>query len=494
MKQMRRVHIGCFLSFAFILLSCNSHNQSKQQDDMGPPSGPGDSDHYPGLSETQDEDCQDLDSLEGDPLVRYYRLRVEYASSSDWSRLDFVDPKYIIKVRTMSITGEANKAIAEYSGITVNQPSANAKAGDIINVTADYALRPEAIETPLVLKLGQGAIGFVTIRISTIVGDEVQLLREVAEPGEAEFQVDLSSLKEVSPWLAPIAGVRRMAWALYYPWYSLNGWESSQLRDQPQFPYDSSDPVAIERQIIQAKGAGIDGFISSWWGPGSKTDSNLAIVLDVAEQNDFYIGMFLETKSVVEAQNGSMPLVEDELIRWIQYYVTNYGDHPGAMKVDGKPFVMPWITCTVPVETWANVRERLAASNIEATMIADCSKSDYFDVFDGAIGTDVEIGKTLRYYALLADTVAPKIWMSDARPGYDERLLEDRENPRYTDREDGQFFRNQLNTALSANPQWLRLYTWNEYPENTYIEPSKNFGDKYLNIAADYLLPWKCPN
>jgi hypothetical protein len=77
-------------------------------------------------------------------------------------------------------------------------------------------------------------------------------------------------------------------------------------------------------------------------------------------------------------------------------------------------------------------------------------------------------------------------------PGFDERLIGDRVNPRHYDRDDGEYFKRELNAALQAKPQWIRLYTWNEYPENTHIEPSKNFGDKYLRIAAEYVLPWKC--
>lgn len=493
--------VSCFLS-CFFVAGCGSGSQSEtpgQSDssqDPGetePPTGPGDTD-YPGLAETLAEDCRDLDSLEAAPTIAYYRLRVEYATSSDWSKLEFLDSSQSLKVRTMSQQGEAKKAIASYDGITVNQASDKAKAGNVISLTADYALRPEVLEQPLGFTLGQGSIGSVTLRFWAIVQGEERLLKELTEPKSAEFEVDLSSLKADPPWTAPLAPVRRMAWALYYPWYTMKGWEATHLKDWPQTLYDSSDPEAIERQISQAKSAGIDGFISSWWGPDTKTDNNLAVVLDVAAENDFFIGMFLETKSIVKSQNSDWALVADEMVRWFEYYFSNYADHPGTMKVDGKPFVMPWITCTVPVDTWKDVRDRLEAKGVELTMIADCTDVAYFDVFDGAKGNNVELGKTLRYYALLADTPAPKIWMSDARPGYDERLLEDRENPRYTDREDGQYFRRQLHEALLVNPQWVRIYTWNEYPENTYIEPSKNFGDKYLKIAGDYLRPWKCPD
>lgn len=496
-EMMKRVttfrHQGVFL-LVCVVLACGKGDppQSVDNRDTDPPLGPPDIDDYPGLSVTLSEDCHDIDELDGGPFVSYYWLRVEYSTSADWSKLEFEEPEQVMRVRTLSIEGTADKAIADYGGITVNQAKSSADNGNVVKVVADYALRPEVLEAPFSLELGQGVIGEITVRISAVVGEQVQLIKEVTEPKGAKFQVELSQLSDSTPWLAPLARVRRMVWALYYPWYTLPGWENDTLKDQPEVLYDSGDRVAIERQINQAKSAGIDGFISSWWGPDSKTDRNLVTVLDVAAQNDFYVGMFLETKSIIEAQNSDMALVEDEIVRWIEYYVTNYGDHPGQMRVDGKPFIMPWITCTVPAATWQSARERLRGKGIEVTMIADCDKAEYVEVFDGARGREPETGKALRYYAALSDNTAPKIWLSDAMPGYDERLL-DRKNPRYYDREDGDYFKRELADALLANPQWVRIYTWNEYPENTYIEPSKNFADKYLRIAGDYLLPWKCP-
>lgn len=488
MKHIPRTIASLVLAVVFLFAACRSDDQAAQEEDFPSPS---DSD-YPDLGKTQSEDCPDLDSTGGDPTVAYYRLRFEYAASSDWSKLEFVDSKNILSVRTMSVEGDANKAEAGYGGITVNQPKDKAEAGAVVKIVADYAVRPEALGAPLSLKLGQGVVGAVNLKISAVSGNNIDTIKEVTEPKAAEFQVDLSSLSEVSPLTAPIAPVRRMAWALYYPWYTLKSWEADNLKDQPEIPYDSGDLEAVTRQISQAKSAGIDGFISSWWGPGSRTDENLPVVLDAAGSSDFFVGMFIETRSIVTDQGGDMSLVADELVRWIEYYVTNYADHTGTMKVGGKTFVMPWVTCTVPVETWQNVRDKLEDKQIETTMVADCSKPEYFDVFDGALGDKPETGKTVRYHALLSDSGKPKIWMSSAMPGYDERLL-DREDPRYYDREDGRYFRSQLTTAFSANPQWIRMYTWNEYPENTYIEPSKNLGDKYLNIAAEYILPWKCP-
>ena len=79
-------------------------------------------------------------------------------------------------------------------------------------------------------------------------------------------------------------------------------------------------------------------------------------------------------------------------------------------------------------------------------------------------------------------------------PGFDERNLSDRgPNPRYIDRQNGAYFGGQLDDAFNNFPQWVLMYTWNEWYENTYIEPSVNFGDQYLQIAGQRLKGWVQP-
>src|ERR1700682_5911587 len=109
-------------------------------------------------------------------------------------------------------------------------------------------------------------------------------------------------------------------------------------------------------------------------------------------------------------------------------------------------------------------------------------------VFDGVWydSSITGLGEKVRYYSVLADDPAWKIWMTTAMPGFDERLLPDRPNPRYTDRQDGKVLRTALDAAMGSSPHWVALYTWNEWFENTYIEPSVAYGDQYLKITNGY--------
>src|SRR3954469_9568926 len=77
--------------------------------------------------------------------------------------------------------------------------------------------------------------------------------------------------------------------AKYYAWFDQSSWTSGKPADLPSQPYLSSDRSAIERQVDQARAAGIDGFVLDWWGPDNPTDANLQTLLDVAGTRNFKV-------------------------------------------------------------------------------------------------------------------------------------------------------------------------------------------------------------
>ncbi|WP_394834424.1 glycoside hydrolase family 99-like domain-containing protein [Pendulispora rubella] len=381
----------------------------------------------------------------------------------------------------MSITGKPNVL-----SVQKDQLALNTNFGSDLSVVADYALIPSAVEAPLRFSLTKGAAGTVTIRISTVVGTTVTLVKEIKQSAQPmDFEVNVSALKGTPAVMAPMVPVKNMGLALYYPWYSQTNWvNNSALRDTPSTPYASDNSADLARQIDQAQSAGINGFIVSWIGPGSSSDKNIKLLLTEAQKKGFYIGFFLETTE------GKLSQDTRKAIDWLTYLATEYSGHPAVLKIDGKPVVVPWVTNTIPVDTWATIRAGVRANGKDVWLVQDCQEMNYLDVFDGVwySGGIAGLGETVRYYSVLADKPAPKVWMATAMPGFDERLLRDRgPNPRYIDRENGAYFRKQLDDVFANSPQWVVIYTWNEWYENTYIEPSKNYGDQYLRIAGQYL-------
>jgi hypothetical protein len=71
------------------------------------------------------------------------------------------------------------------------------------------------------------------------------------------------------------------------------------------------------------------------------------------------------------------------------------------------------------------------------------------------------------------------LWIAPAAPGFDARLIG---GTTVVDRSNGQTFRNEINAAMASSPDALGIISWNEFSENSYIEPSQKYGTEYLDI------------
>jgi hypothetical protein len=78
-------------------------------------------------------------------------------------------------------------------------------------------------------------------------------------------------------------------------------------------------------------------------------------------------------------------------------------------------------------------------------------------------------------------------------PGYDDRHLRDpnrKTNPhRNVDRQQGEAYRRMIDFAVSVPdvPDMVLISTFNEYHENTHIEPSRNHGSLYSQMTQKFI-------
>ena len=69
------------------------------------------------------------------------------------------------------------------------------------------------------------------------------------------------------------------------------------------------------------------------------------------------------------------------------------------------------------------------------------------------------------------------LWIAPFAPGFDARLVG---GTREVPRRDGETLRTEYNAAVSSSPDALGLISWNEFSENTHVEPSERNGDSAL--------------
>ena len=74
------------------------------------------------------------------------------------------------------------------------------------------------------------------------------------------------------------------------------------------------------------------------------------------------------------------------------------------------------------------------------------------------------------------------LWIAPVAPGFDARLVG---GTTTVDRKDGKTLQIQFNTAIQSSPDAIGLISWNEFSENSHIEPSENYEDRYLKVLSD---------
>jgi hypothetical protein len=74
------------------------------------------------------------------------------------------------------------------------------------------------------------------------------------------------------------------------------------------------------------------------------------------------------------------------------------------------------------------------------------------------------------------------IWIPSAAPGFDARKVG---GTSVVDRQGGATLRTELDAAATSAPDAVGLISWNEFSENTHVEPSRNHGSRYLQVVAD---------
>lgn len=280
----------------------------------------------------------------------------------------------------------------------------------------------------------------------------------------------------------------RLVLAFYYAWYGWDTWQSG-LPDQPQQPYASSDPAAIERHVAWAQQAGIDAFVQSWYGPqveNNQTETNFALLLEIARQRGFQAAVDFEVTSPFFPS-------EAEVIEGLRYLLNVHAQHPAYLRVGGRPVVFFWRQNRFLVDWWYDVRQQLDPQHM-SIWIMEGVDLDYLGPFDGthlySVAWDAQPGATLRRWgerirSWNAEHGSVKFWVATVMPGYND-LVTGRADAFVRERADGAYYRDCWEGAIQSGADWVIITSFNEWPEGTYIEPSVAYGDFYLNLTREF--------
>jgi hypothetical protein len=274
--------------------------------------------------------------------------------------------------------------------------------------------------------------------------------------------------------------------AYYYIWFEPQSWDRAKM-DYPLLGRYSSDDADVMRQHVQwAKAAGIDGFIVSWKST-EKLNRRLNQLVKIAEDEHFKLAIIYEGLDF-----GRNPLPAEQVNTDLTYFVQHYADHP-VFDIFGKPLVIwsgTWKYSTDEIKSVTETKRNdililASEKNVEGYQrLSELVDGDAY--YWSSVNPDSHPNYLDKLIAM-GETIHQNggIWIAPAAPGFDARLVG---GTSVVERRAGETLRTELNTALQSMPDALGLISWNEFSENSHIEPSQLHGNLYLKVLAEIRL------
>jgi hypothetical protein len=296
----------------------------------------------------------------------------------------------------------------------------------------------------------------------------------------------------VSPQPVAAQAPDRLVLAFYYNWFDQNSWGAGKTSDAPSEPYVSRDRGVMGRHIDQAKAAGIDAFVVNWWGPGNQTDDNFRAMLDEAGARGFRLAVDVDLNSPFLGGAGDVQAKLAALLN-------GPAKHGAYLRSGGKPVVFFYHqNSRFSTGTWGAIRAAIDP-NHESIWIEEGVDVSPLSVFDGhhlysvTWANRTDMAYTANKFAKLVRAKAtalgaPKIYVATAMPGYNDLCLRaQRGGAVYAvDREGGAYYERSWQAAIGATPDWVVIDSFNEWPEGTFIEPSRGGGNLYMDLTAKW--------
>jgi hypothetical protein len=271
--------------------------------------------------------------------------------------------------------------------------------------------------------------------------------------------------------------------AHFYIWFTQASWDRAK-QDYPAVGrYSSDDLDVMKGQVAEARSAGIDGFMVSWKSTPD-LDARLRQLRDVAKAGGLKLAITYQAQDFYRR-----PLPVAQVRHDLQVLADTYAADPTFHLFGSRPVVAISGTWNYTV---AELRSIIAPVASKLTVLAtEKSVKDYQRVSSTVDGdlyywSSVDPLKTPGHQSKLVDMANAVrencgLWIAPVAPGFDAR---DIGGTTIVERRNGETLRTSWAAALASTPDALGVISWNEFSENTYVEPSEKYGSKYLDEVA----------
>jgi hypothetical protein len=273
--------------------------------------------------------------------------------------------------------------------------------------------------------------------------------------------------------------------AYYYIWYNASSWNRAKTDYPLVGRYSSDERSVMDRHVRWAQQAGISGFIVSWKST-PLLDDRLQMLIDVATQRRFRLEIIYQGLDFHRRPQDPARVKSD-----FELFARKFA--PAApFHRNGPPTVIWSGTWRFTPDEVAGVtsalRPAVTVLATEKTLrgIRRLARAVDGDAYYWSSADPLRTPGHVRKLVAMGRAVhrAGGVWIAPATAGFDARLVGGRKT---VPRRSGATLRASLDAATASSPDAIGLVSWNEYSENSHIEPSRQYGYQELRTLADVL-------
>lgn len=432
------------------------------------------------------------------PAVPAAHLRIVLASTSDWTQLRFTTGTVV--AQHISATSGSGSWTAPGFGLAMTGGN-----GSATTVTDDLVLSDTSGAASIGFAIQKGYGGSTTAYVvnengatagpTQVFSDTVQSTTDWSNA--QSFSVARSTLMGTTTLALPRADSRRLVLADFYPWWST--YTDPTLADTPANPRSTNSLAGVESMTAQAKANGVNGFVVSWDGQNGH-GSQFQLALRAAKDKHQVITGYLETAEAASSVSSSQ--LPSTVLTWLAQLL-KYSPNSSFLKAsDGVPVVFVYQMGTLTAAQWSSLLAQLKSQyGYSVHLVGDVTDPAYTPyewgigrypaVDSGASLTNRSIDDGLAAKSGAVVGAGPaKAYVATVSPGYDDQALRGVLNP-IIDRLGGQRYTDTWNAALTGQPDWVLVTSWNEWWEDTQIEPGLLTGGQALAQTGQQAGAWQ---
>jgi hypothetical protein len=313
----------------------------------------------------------------------------------------------------------------------------------------------------------------------------------------------------------------RLVGAHYYPWYEMHGGHQNWTDRTPSDPllgeYAADDSEVIDRHLDWCLDHGIRWLSASWWGPDSGSDAALkGAVLDAERADEMQFSILYETPGRLEEFDFDLDRsrARERLREDFEYLEAAYFGRDNYLRMYGRPVVFfyiahalrgdvagafeeaarnldadPYVLADVPFGAPPDAHPVTQAADAVTTYNPYSPRSDIEEVFHDLY----ERGNQVMH---LGAEAADVDFVPAVIPGFDDTELPDSQRPDHPvlspSPERYERVAEQVAPHL-GDAQAVLVTSFNEWYEDTQIEPGEDYGTEYLELTANRLATGESP-